>query len=169
MSETEIPQTFIDLITNAITFEVGPETFDGNPDGSDSLKVPKLPSRGDPEAAGMDLYNPWSTPIVLRPGVPTLIKTGLRVDIPQGVYGRIAPRSGLAIKGIDVLAGVIDSSYLGEIGVVLINLGRDDVDIKKHDRIAQFILEKYLSLDPVEGKITRTSERGAGGFGSTGK
>lgn len=106
----------------------------------------------------------------LLPGERRLLKTGISIALPARFYGRVAPRSGLAYKhGIDVMAGVIDSDYRGPVGVILINHGHDMFDIKHGDRIAQMIITPYHTamLEPVE-ELPDT-ERGAGGFGSTGK
>jgi dUTP pyrophosphatase len=113
-----------------------------------------------------------------------LVSTGLSIEVPEGYYARIAPRSGLAVKnGIDVLAGVVDSSYRGEVKVVLMNLSIDlasmmgltpniagsnfDFNIKAGDRIAQLIIEKYHAIDWQQVESLSTTER-TGGFGSTG-
>ena len=98
------------------------------------------------------------------------IQTGIAMAIPEGNYGRIAPRSGLAAKHfIDVGAGVIDADYRGEVKVLLFNHGEDDFVIQPADRIAQLIIEKYTPSEIVEvdGKLDDTL-RGDGGFGSTG-
>lgn len=127
----------------------------------------KLPHLGSKGAIGLDLhaYDNQLLPI----GEVTLVPTGLAVEIPNGYYGRIAPRSGWAVKhGIDTLAGVIDSDYRGEINVVLFNNGKCPIDIKAGDRIAQLILERADRFIPVWGDLSDT-ERGAGGFGSTGR
>lgn len=98
-----------------------------------------------------------------------LVKTGIAVMIPEGNYGRIAPRSGLAWKNfIDTLAGVIDEDYRGEVKVLLVNLGDQDFEIKYGDRIAQFIIEKYTPTDIEVVEELNETNRGVGGFGSTG-
>ena len=98
-----------------------------------------------------------------------MVPTGLAFAIPEGNYGRMAPRSGLAAKhGIHVGAGVLDSDYRGEIKAVLFNLGDKDFEIKEGDRIAQVIVEKYTITELVEVEDLDDTERGAGGFGSTG-
>lgn len=99
-----------------------------------------------------------------------LVKTDLQVMIPEGCYGRVAPRSGLAVKNfIDVGAGVVDSDYRGNLGVVLFNFSDQDFQVKKGDRVAQLICEKIEFPELVEEKENLTeTERGAGGFGSTG-
>jgi dUTP pyrophosphatase len=97
-----------------------------------------------------------------------LFKTGLSIAIPQGMYGRIAPRSGLAYKdGIDVLAGVIDEDYRGDVGVILINFGTTEKQFKIGDRIAQIIFEFYNVVNVVEVKELDETVRSSGGWGST--
>ena len=105
-----------------------------------------VPTRGSVKAAGYDLYATEN--YVLKPGERKLFKTGLSMEIPSGLYGRIAPRSGLAFKnGIDVLAGVIDEDYRGEIGIILINLGSEDKAITANDKIAQIIFERHHDFE----------------------
>lgn len=126
------------------------------------------PTYGSEYAAGADLYANESFEIL--PGHRALIKTGVRMEIPSGFYGRIAPRSGLAYKnGIDVMAGVIDSDYRGDIGVILINLGETDFTIQTGDRIAQMIIEKYYRYPFCVVESLEETTRGDNGFGSTGK
>ncbi len=127
-----------------------------------------LPKKSTSESAGFDLYSAEGAN--LDPHCRRLFDTGLAMAIPKGYYGRIAPRSGLAIKhGIDVLAGVIDSDYRGVVKVILINFGEEDMEIAKGSRIAQLILEKYAS-DAIIEEVTDlpNTTRGEGGFGSTG-
>ncbi|QGH74842.1 deoxyuridine 5'-triphosphate nucleotidohydrolase [Bacteriophage DSS3_MAL1] len=133
-----------------------------------------IPTYGSNDAAGMDLYANFSDEVGgvynLAPGERKLFKTGIAVAIPRGFYGRIAPRSGLAYKhGIDVMAGVVDSDYRGDVGVILINLGTGDFVVKHGDRIAQFIIEAYKPCLPVPALSLEGTTRGEGGFGSTGK
>ena len=107
--------------------------------------------------------------LVIPPNSRCLVKTGIAVAVPEGCYGRVAPRSGLALKnGIEIGAGVIDEDYRGEVGAILFNLNSDPFKVKKGDRIAQFICERivYPELEVVD-ELDDT-ERGAGGFGSTG-
>jgi len=127
-----------------------------------------IPSRAHDTDAGYDLHSIGSH--TLFPHERKLIKTGIGVAIPEGYYGRIAPRSGLAYKhGIDVLAGVIDSGYRNEIGVILINFGDKSVDIENGDRIAQLIIEQCFDAEFAEVEdFLDQSDRGTGGFGSTG-
>lgn len=127
-----------------------------------------LPTRGSPEAAGLDLYA--GVRVILPPGTRAVIPTGVAVAIPEDMVGLIWPRSGMAVKhGIDVLAGVIDSDYRGEIAVVLQNHGQEVVTIRQGDRIAQMIVQRYERENVFEVDELPASDRGAGGFGSTGK
>lgn len=128
-----------------------------------------IPSRGSKGAAGYDLYT--TETYELKVGERKAFKTDISIAIPPSYYGRIAPRSGLAVKkGIDVLAGVIDEDYRGEILVALINLGQEPVQINVGDKIAQIIFENYnaFALEETTGELTNT-ERGSDGFGSTDK
>jgi dUTP pyrophosphatase len=98
-----------------------------------------------------------------------LIKTGIAIEIPKGFVGLVWPRSGLAIKkGVSVLAGVIDSSYRGEIGVVLLNTNYDDLIIKKGDKIAQLLIQPIETVNIEEVKELSDTERAENGFGSSG-
>ncbi len=129
-----------------------------------------LPSRASADAAGYDLYS--TDHYVIFPGQRVVVSTGVGVQrLPTGTYGRIAPRSGLAVKhGLDTLAGVVDPDYRGEIKVVLLNTdARIPFVIKPGYRIAQLILESFTTADVIE-VVTSSSEtdRGTGGFGSTG-
>ncbi len=125
------------------------------------------PSQATDGDAGNDLFS--TEAVELQPMERKAVKTGISVAIPVGFYGRVAPRSGLAVKkGLDVLAGVIDSGYRGEIGVVLINLSSDVVELKKFSKIAQLIIEKCHSVEWEESENLSSSERENGGFGSTG-
>merc|ERR1719348_2253279 len=126
------------------------------------------PTQGSKYAAGLDLASAETK--VIKAGGRALVKTDLQVALPDGCYGRIAPRSGLAYKkGIDVGAGVIDQDYRGNVGIILFNFGHEDFKVEKGDRIAQFILEKIFIPTLVESseKLEETV-RGEGGFGSTG-
>lgn len=126
-----------------------------------------LPSKGSPLAAGYDLYSSEEKIVPARG--KELIKTSLTIAVPPGNYGRIAPRSGLAWKNfIDVGAGVIDCDYRGEVMVLLFNHSENDFNVKKGDRIAQFIVEKITETIIEETDNFDQTERGSGGFGSTG-
>lgn len=129
----------------------------------------KMPSKGSVQAAGFDLYSIET--VLLPSGKFKLINTGLRVKIPQHCYGRIAPRSGLACNyGLDVLAGVIDRDYRGEIQVMLINHHNRPYLINEGERIAQLILEVCSTPEMIEvDTIPFDTSRGEGGYGSTGK
>jgi dUTP pyrophosphatase len=127
----------------------------------------KLPARGSEGAAGLDLYAVER--VTLEPGARAAVRTGLAVAIPRGYYGRVAPRSGLALRhGIDVLAGVIDSDYRGEILCALVNHGREPFQIETGARVAQLVVEAIATPDPVWAEDLEQTDRGAGGFGSTG-
>lgn len=126
-----------------------------------------LPTRGSQHAAGLDLYS--SEDVTIVPRGRAAVKTGLSVAIPHGYYGRVAPRSGLAVhQGLDVLAGVIDSDYRGEILCALINHGDVPVEINVGMRMAQLVIEVIATPDPVWSEDLSNTARGAGGMGSTG-
>ena len=126
-----------------------------------------LPKRGTEGAAGYDLCAAQSCTIPA--GGKGLVKTGISIQFPTGLYARIAPRSGLALKKfIDVGAGVVDADYRGEVGVVLFNHGDQDFEVKMGDRIAQLILEKISTPAVEEVSGLDDTVRGSGGFGSTG-
>jgi dUTP pyrophosphatase len=141
------------------------------------LKVEKrssqavLPARATKGSAGYDLASAQDCTIPARG--KGLVPTHLSLSLPEGCYGRIAPRSGIAWKNhIDVGAGVIDSDYRGEVGIVLFNHSDTDFHIAKGDRVAQLILEKHKIVPVVEVPTLRVddvTERGEGGFGSTEK
>ena len=127
----------------------------------------KLPVRGSAHAAGLDLCS--IEDVRLEAGARAAVRTGLSVAIPQGFYGRVAPRSGLAVNyGLDVLAGVIDSDYRGEIVCALVNHGREAFVIEAGQRIAQLIVEAIITPEPAWADSLDETSRGAGGFGSTG-
>lgn len=128
----------------------------------------KLPSQARKGDAGYDLMAIQS--IGLSPGQRYIFKTGMAMAIPDGYYGRIADRSGLAAKkGIHVLAGVIDAGYRGEIGVVLINLSDQTQTILAGDKIAQMVIEKCHDVEWETVDSLDETQRGVGGFGSTDK
>lgn len=129
----------------------------------------KLPVRANPTDAGADLFAVEN--VVIPPQSRKLISTGITIEMPSdSVYGRIAPRSGLAFKhGIDVLAGVIDNGYRGVIGVVLINTDKEKkFEVKAGDRIAQLIIETYHYTNFSESNELSETDRFNKGFGSTG-
>mmetsp|Transcript_308 Transcript_308/g.538 ORF Transcript_308/g.538 Transcript_308/m.538 type:complete len:180 (+) Transcript_308:423-962(+) len=127
----------------------------------------QLPTRGSPLSAGYDLYAAEASTIPAQG--KGIVKTGIAVNCPEGTYGRVAPRSGLAWKNhIDVGAGVIDADYRGEVGVVLFNHSADEFKVNIGDRVAQLVLEKILMVPIEEVSELDSTKRGAGGFGSTG-
>lgn len=126
-----------------------------------------MPTRGSDGAAGYDLYALEDTTINCFQFIP--VGTGVFIEIPAGHYGRVAPRSGLSVKhGVMVGAGVIDSDYRGEIKVALATLN-GVYEFKKGDRIAQLIIERIATPELVEVDSLDDTDRGDGGFGSTGK
>ena len=131
-----------------------------------------LPAYETPHSAGMDLRAALDTPVQLAPGRRQLIPTGLFFEITPGYEVQIRARSGLAIKhGISLVngPGTIDADYRGEIGIILINHGTESFEIKSGDRIAQMVMARYERVDWEQVDLLSDSERGAGGFGSTGK
>lgn len=131
-----------------------------------------LPSYATPQSAGMDLRASLSEPVVLRPLERKLVPTGLFIELPEGYEAQVRPRSGLALKsGIGLLnaPGTIDADYRGEIGVILVNLSASDFVVSDGDRIAQLVVARHetVAWRPVE-QLGET-ERGAGGFGHTGR
>ncbi len=126
-----------------------------------------LPTRGSLNAAGLDLYSVTNAIVPAKDRL--VIDTGIRVKMPCGSYGRIAARSGLAVKhGIDVGAGVIDEDYTGPIKIVLFNHSKEDFQVRIGDRIAQLICEKNMLPHVVEYSDLRKTQRGGNGFGSSG-
>ena len=122
-------------------------------------------------AAGMDLKANIETAIVLQPLERTIVKTGLFIALPIGFEAQVRPRSGLAAKkGITVLnsPGTVDADYRGEIGVILVNLSKEAFIINDGERIAQLIIAKHERVNWKEVTILSETERGSGGFGSTG-
>ncbi len=123
-------------------------------------------------SAGMDLRANMDEPLVLKPGARILIPTGLFIALPDGLEAQIRPRSGLAFKhGITVLnaPGTIDADYRGEIKVLLINHGSEDFIINDGERIAQMVIAGYVQAQWSAAQELNSTQRGAGGFGSTGK
>ena len=132
-----------------------------------NIESAQLPRRGSPHSAGYDLASTVEVSVPAKG--KALVDTGLSVSIPAGHYGRVAPRSGLAVKHfIDVGAGVIDSDYRGPLSVVLFNFGDEPFAVKPGDRIAQLIIEKIEHPEVEEVSELDDTVRGAGGFGSTG-
>lgn len=132
----------------------------------------QLPAYETASSAGMDLRAFIDADIVLKPFERKLIPTGLYIELPDGYEAQIRPRSGLAIKsGITVLnsPGTIDADYRGEIKVILINLSDTDFTIKSGERICQMVIAKHEKAEFIEVEEISETERGAGGFGHTGK
>jgi dUTP pyrophosphatase len=130
--------------------------------------LPRYESEG---AAGMDLRAFLDAEVSVPPLGRVKIPTGIKLEIPEGMEGQIRPRSGLAVKqGLTVLnsPGTVDSDYRGEIQVILINLGCDDIIIKDGDRIAQLVIAPVCRASLEEAESLSGSDRGSGGFGSTG-
>lgn len=131
-----------------------------------------LPAYQSVLAAGLDLLAAVDGTITLEPGARALVPTGLAMALPAGFEAQVRPRSGLAAKhGVTVLntPGTIDADYRGEVKVILINLGDDPFEISRGDRIAQMVIAPVLQADIVEVEVLSETERGSGGFGSTGR
>ena len=132
------------------------------------LPLPAYMSEG---AAGMDLYANVKEEVTVEKGSIKLISTGIRIALPEGFEAQIRPRSGLALKnGISLVnsPGTIDSDYRGEIGVIVINLGENDFVVKRGDRIAQMVINRYEKVEWTECADLDETERGEGGFGHSG-
>lgn len=138
---------------------------------AEGLPLPAYETSG---SAGMDLRAAIdeNLPVMLAPGARTLVPTGLKIALEPGFEAQVRPRSGLALKhGITCLnsPGTIDSDYRGEVGVILINHGQEPFVIKRGERIAQMIIARYAQAVMTEVEALDETERGAGGFGSTGR
>jgi len=132
----------------------------------------ELPAYETTASAGLDLKANTSEAIVLKPLERALIKTGLFLEIPEGYEAQVRPRSGLAFKnGITVLnaPGTIDADYRGEVGVILINLSNENFTIQPGDRIAQLVFARFEQAEWEHVEVLNETQRGEGGFGSTGK
>ena len=130
-----------------------------------------IPSYETVLSAGMDLRANIEESITLKPLERAIVKTGLFIALPAGLEAQVRPRSGLAAKkGITVLnsPGTVDADYRGEIGVILVNLSNEDFEINDGERIAQLVITKHERIDWNEVSVLNETERGAGGFGSTG-
>ncbi len=131
-----------------------------------------LPQYATDHSAGLDLRANLDSPITLAPGEYRLIPTGLYIELPEGTEAQVRPRSGLAFKhGVTVLnsPGTIDADYRGEVGVLLINHGKEPFEVKDGERVAQLVVSRYEQIRFEENADLRASERGTGGFGHTGK
>ena len=130
-----------------------------------------LPAYATPLAAGLDVRADNAEPIELKPMQRAMVPTGLFLEIPAGYEVQVRPRSGLAAKrGVTVLnaPGTIDADYRGEVCVILVNLGSEPFVIERGERIAQLVLARHEVIEWEESEELAASERGAGGFGSTG-
>jgi dUTP pyrophosphatase len=130
-----------------------------------------LPAAASAGSSGCDLRAALAGDAVLRPGERLLVPTGLALEIPPGWEGQVRPRSGLALRhGIGMVnaPGTIDSDYRGEVGVLLINLGSEPFTLRRGDRIAQLVIARVESVEWEEAEALDLSDRGEGGFGSTG-
>jgi dUTP pyrophosphatase len=142
------------------------------------LKIPvinrskhALPEYGTPLSAGLDLRANLDEVIVLKPLERAMVPTGLFIELPEGFEAQVRPRSGLAAKnGISVLnsPGTIDADYRGEIKVILVNLSNDTFTVNDGERVAQLIVAKHERVEWIPSTELASSERGSGGFGSTG-
>jgi dUTP pyrophosphatase len=133
-----------------------------------------LPAYQSAHAAGLDLLAavPEGAPLVLAPGAHLLVPTGLAIALPEGFEAQVRPRSGLAAKhGVTVLnaPGTVDADYRGEISVILINLSREVFVVRRGERIAQMVIAAVVRADLVPAATLASTERGSGGFGSTGR
>jgi dUTP pyrophosphatase len=133
-----------------------------------------LPAYQSSHAAGLDLLAavPEQTPMVLAPGQHAMIPTGLVIALPEGFEAQVRPRSGLAAKhGVTVLnsPGTVDADYRGEINVLLINLGSEPFTIRRGERIAQMVVAPVTRAELVRAASLSSTDRGSGGFGSTGR
>ncbi|MBD3414313.1 MAG: dUTP diphosphatase [Candidatus Aminicenantes bacterium] len=130
-------------------------------------KEAKIPSRGHKGDAGLDLFS--CEKCQLKPSESRAVSTGIQVAIPDGCAGLIWDKSGVSLKSVHRLAGVVDSGYRGEVKVVLVNLGEKTFKIEKGMKIAQLLIQKVMELDPMEVDHLDPTLRGEGGFGSTGE
>lgn len=136
--------------------------------GDVEVPLPRYQTSG---AAGMDLHAALEAPVTLAPLARLKVPTGLAFAIPRGFEGQVRPRSGLALKlGVTVLntPGTIDSDYRGEVAVVLVNLGAEPATIAPRDRIAQIVFARHATAALEEVRTLDETDRGAGGYGSTG-
>jgi dUTP pyrophosphatase len=161
------------LVTENTSADKKPYLMFNNSEPRSILKFVKIserahaPTKGSPLAAGYDLYSAIDT--CIEPHGKGIIRTDLKVAVPHGTYGRVAPRSGLAANNfIDVGAGIVDEDYRGPLGVVLFNHANVPFKVNQGDRIAQFICEKIVYPELLEVEDLDKTERGEGGFGSTG-
>jgi dUTP pyrophosphatase len=126
----------------------------------------KLPVYGHPGDAGLDLFSVVDRE--LQPGEVFAVPTGIQVAIPAGHVGLVWDKSGISLKGVHRLAGVVDAGYRGEVQVVMINLGESPFVIRKGMKIAQMLVQPVVTVNVVEAETLDDTSRGEGGFGSTG-
>ena len=127
----------------------------------------KLPAYGHPGDAGMDLFSVAEKDLV--PGEAWAVPTGVQMAIPRGHVGLIWDKSGISLKGVHRLAGVVDSGYRGEVRVVLMNLSREVFAVKEGMKIAQMLIQPVDAVEVIEVECLNETSRGEGGFGSTGE
>mgnify|MGYP000889899173 CR=1 FL=1 len=127
----------------------------------------KIPTRAHPTDSGLDLFA--ASGAVIHPGMTCRIRTGIAVAIPEGFEGQVRPRSSLASRGVYALLGTIDQGYRGEIGVILTNISTERYQVHEGDRVAQLVVCPVALPVPVVVSILDDTERGQGGFGSTGQ
>jgi dUTP pyrophosphatase len=135
---------------------------------SEGLPLPSYETDG---AAGMDLRAAIEAPVEIQPGERVLIPTGFRIEVPQGYEAQVRGRSGLALKhglGLPNSPGTIDSDYRGEVGVILINWGREPHTVSRGDRVAQLVIAPVTRAELLETEALDRTPRGSGGFGHTG-
>ncbi|MBI5657144.1 MAG: dUTP diphosphatase [Geobacter sp.] len=131
-----------------------------------------LPAYMTPHAAGMDLYADIAAELLLAPGERALVGTGIAIALPEGYEAQVRPRSGLALKhGITMLnsPGTIDADYRGEIGVIVVNHGSEPFTIRNGERIAQLVVAPVVRAQLIQVDELSETDRGAGGFGHTGR
>lgn len=149
---------------------------------SDPIRVPvqvlshgeglDLPAQATEGSAGLDLRAAVNEPVALAPGTHALLPTGLKLALPLGTEGQVRPRSGLAVKhGVTVLnsPGTIDADYRGEVKVILVNHGLETFTVERGERIAQLVVARVARVELVPQDALEETERGAGGFGHTGR
>ena len=131
-----------------------------------------LPAYATAASAGLDLQAAVRAPVTIEPGARTLIPTGFALEIPPGYEGQVRPRSGRALReglGLVNAPGTIDADYRGEVGVLAINLGQAPIEIRRGDRMAQLVIAPIIHAQIFECDALSTTDRGAGGFGHTGR
>ena len=136
--------------------------------GNEDITLPRYQTPG---SAAFDMHAAVIEPVTLKPGEIKLIPTGFQMAFPAKYVAQISPRSGLALKkGIGIVnsPGMIDSDYRGEVGIILVNHGKEDFVINRNDRVAQIAIKKVEQAHLIESESLPTTQRGIGGYGSTG-